>query len=132
MGMVPESHRDLLKDDTRAFAFLATSMPDGSPQVTPVWFDVEGDLVRINTARGRVKDRNMSDRPHVSLAIVDPGDPYRYLQIRGAVAEVTEEGARAHIDRLASKYRGTPTYEWYRGETRVIFRIRPKSVSVMG
>lgn len=130
--MVPESHRNLLSDDVRAFAFLATEMGDGSPQVTPVWFDTEGDLIRVNSARGRVKDKNMTARPRVSLAIFDPQQMYRYLQIRGTVESITEEGAREHIDKLARKYRGTPTYDWYRGEQRVIYRIRPSSANTMG
>jgi len=130
--MVPESHRDLLSDDLRAFAFLTTVMPDGSPQVTPVWFDTEGELIRVNSARGRVKDKNMAARPQVALAIVDPARMYRYIQIRGTVESISEEGARDHIDKLARKYRGTPTYEWWRGEQRVIYRIRPRASSTMG
>lgn len=129
---IPESHRDLLRDDTRAFAVLGTQMEDGSPQVTPVWFDMEGDRFRINTARGRTKERNMLARPNVSLVILDPNDPYRYLMIRGRVVSSTEDGAREHIDRLAHKYRGTETYEWYKGEQRVLFYIEPLSVSTMG
>jgi PPOX class probable F420-dependent enzyme len=130
--MIPESFKDLLTDEKKAFAFLATSMEEGTPQVTPVWFDTEGDLIRINTARGRVKDRNMTARPDVALAIMDPQDPYRYLQIRGVVVDSTESGAREHIDKLAKKYRGTDTYEWYGGETRAIYRIRAKSAQTMG
>jgi len=130
--MVHESHRDLLSDDLRAFAFLSTVMPDGSPQVTPVWFDTEGEFIRVNSARGRVKDKNMTARPQVSLAIIDPAQMYRYIQIRGTVESISEEGARDHIDKLARKYRGTPTYEWWRGEQRVIYRIRPRSASTMG
>jgi PPOX class probable F420-dependent enzyme len=130
--MLPESHRDLLSDEVRAFAFLATVMPDGTPQVTPVWFDTEGELIRVNTARGRVKDRNMAARPQVSLAIIDPTKMYRYIQIRGTVESISEEGSRDHIDKLARKYRGTPTYDWYRGEQRVIYRIRPRSANSMG
>lgn len=126
---VPEAYRDLLSDEVQAFAFLATEMPDGSPQVTPVWFDVEGELIRVNTIRGRVKDRNMTERPRVALSIIDPDHMYRYLQVRGSVESSSEQGAKEHIDRLASKYLGTPTYERYRGETRVIYRIRPEAVS---
>ena len=130
--MLPESHRDLLSDDLRAFAFLSTVMPDGTPQVTPVWSDTEGEFIRVNSARGRVKDRNMTERPQVSLAIVDPTRMYRYIQIRGMVESISEQGAREHIDKLARKYRGTPTYEWYRGEKRVIYRIRPRASNSMG
>jgi PPOX class probable F420-dependent enzyme len=127
---VPDSHKDLLQDETRAFAFLATSMKDGSPQVTPVWFDMDGERIRINTARGRVKEKNMKARRQVALAIIDPDDPYRYIQVRGRVVEIREAGAREHIDRLSEKYTGNPEYQNYRGETRVIFYIEPKSVSL--
>ena len=130
--IIPEEFRDLLADEKRALAFLATMMEDGTPQVTPVWFDTEGELIRINTARGRVKDRNMTARPKVALAIMDLQDPYRYLQIRGEVIDSTESGAREHIDKLAHKYRGIETYEWYQGETRVLFQIQAKSAQTMG
>jgi hypothetical protein len=126
---IPESHRDLFLDETRAFAVLATTMPDGSPQATPVWFDVEEGLIRVNTARGRAKDRNMTSRPSIALAILDPADPYRYLQIRGTVVDVTEQGARQHIDRLAFKYLGKERYPWPVTSPRVIYRIRPDHVS---
>jgi PPOX class probable F420-dependent enzyme len=127
---VPESHQDLLTDEKRAFAVLATLMEDGTPQATPVWFDTDGDRIRVNTARGRVKDRNMTARPKVALAITDPDDPYRYLQMRGTVVAATEEGAREHIDRLAKKYIGQDRYPWARpGEVRVIYTIRPEAVS---
>lgn len=129
--MIPNEFIDLLADETKAFAFLATTMEDGSPQVTPVWFDLEGDLIRINTARGRVKDRNMTARPDVALAIMKLEEPYRYIQLRGVVEDSTETGAREHIDKLAKKYRGTETYEWYGGETRVIYRIRVHSSQAM-
>lgn len=130
--IIPENFSDLLADETQAYAFLATIMPDGSPQVTPVWFDIEDEVVRINTARGRVKDRNMTARPSVALSIMDLDKPFRYIQLRGEVIDATEEGARAHIDKLAKKYRGTDTYEWYEGETRVMYRIRVNSAQTMG
>lgn len=130
--IIPESHRDLLLDSTKAFAFLATTMKDGTPQVTPVWFDVEDDLIRVNTARGRVKDVNMTARPHASLAIMDPQNPYRYLQIRGKVVSNEEKGARAHIDILAKKYLGQDSYTGSTDETRVIYRIKPRHTFTMG
>jgi PPOX class probable F420-dependent enzyme len=130
MKAVPESHRDLLREDVRAFAFLATTMSDGSPQVTPVWFDAEGESIRVNTARGRVKERNMAARPHVALVIVDPADPYRYLQIRGTVIEMKDEGAVSHIRRLSRKYKGTEDYPVPAGQERVTVVIRPDHVSV--
>lgn len=128
--LIPSSHIDLLDDDAQALGFLATTMADGSPQVTPVWFDVADDLIRINTARGRTKYRNMRKRPRVALAIADPKNPYRYVQVRGTVVASTESGGRAHIDRLARKYRGWDTYPALAGQVRVIFSIRPDSVTV--
>ncbi len=131
MATVPESFEDLLQK--KAFANLATLMPDGSPQVTPVWFDVEDDLIRVNSARGRVKDRNMRRNARVALAIMDPDNPYRYLGVRGRVVEVTEQGADAHIDRLAKKYLGQDRYPWRRpAEVRVMSKIRPERFSSMG
>ena len=127
----PDSHKDLLQK--KAFANLATVNPDGSPQVTPVWFDVDGEDVRINTARGRVKDRNLRQNAAVALAVMDPDNPYRYVQVRGRVAEVTESGADAHIDSLAKKYMGVDKYPYRRpGEVRVIFKIRAERVQTMG
>jgi len=132
MKNFPESHLNLLEDETRAFVFLATLMPDGSPQVTPVWFNVSGDYILINSALGRVKDRNMRARPSVALAIADPRNPYRYVQIRGKVVEITTEGARAHIDALAFKYHGQPKYGGPADEQRVIYKIKPARVNTMG
>lgn len=128
---IPENFRDLLQK--KAFASLATVMPDGSPQVTPVWFDFDGTHFRINSARGRVKDRNMRRTPKVALAIVDPDNPYRHLAVRGRVLEVTEQGADAHIDALAKKYLGKDRYPYrLSGEVRVIYRILPERVVAMG
>lgn len=124
--MIPAQFLDLLRFETKAFAHLATVMPDGSPQVTPVWFDYDGTHIIINSARGRVKDRNLRRNPNVALAISDPNNPYRYLQIRGRVVEITEEGADAMIDRLCFKYTGQPVYPWRRpGEQRVTYKILP-------
>ena len=131
MAGFPDQFKDLLKK--KAFASLATISADGTPQVTPVWFDYDGAHVRINTAKGRVKDKNLRRNPGVALAIQDPDNPYRYVQIKGRVAEVTEAGADAHIDTLAKKYMGQDTYPNRRpGEVRVIFRIVPERVQTMG
>ena len=132
MKNCPNSHLDLLKDETRAFAYLATIMPDGSPQVTPVWFNVSGDFILVNSARGRLKDRNMRARPQVALAIADPKNPYRYMQIRGKVVEITSEGARAHIDALAYKYQGAAKYGGPADQERVIYKIQPEKFQTMG
>jgi PPOX class probable F420-dependent enzyme len=112
MKTIPESHKDLLQDDKKAFAYLATTMNDGSPQVTPVWFNIEGDFILINSAEGRIKDRNMRSRPAIAITIADPTDPYRYLQLRGKVIEFTMDGADSHIDALSLKYTGNPKYQW--------------------
>lgn len=133
MATFPETHQDLLAYETKAFANLATVMPDGTPQVTPVWFDINDGKVRVNTARGRVKDRNMQQNASVAIAIIDPKNPYRYLQVRGRVTTITEEGADAHIDSLAKKYMGADKYPFRQpGEQRVIYEIEPTSFQKMG
>ena len=129
---IPDAFLDLLTKKT-AFASLATLMPDGSPQVTPVWFDYREGKIRVNTARGRVKDRNMSQNHRVALSILDPDNPYRHLSVRGRIVHVTENGADAHIDSLTQKYLGKPKYPMRApGEVRVIYEIEPVSVSAMG
>jgi len=111
----------------KAFAHLATLMPDGSPQTTPVWVDYQDGFILVNTARGRQKDRNIRRNPRVALSILDPDNSYRYLQVRGRVVEITESGADAHIDRLAFKYLGQEKYPNRRpGEIRVIYKILPE------
>jgi PPOX class probable F420-dependent enzyme len=128
---IPEKYRDLF--NKRAFASLATNMPDGHPQVTPVWVDIDGDHVIVNSAKGRQKDRNLRRDPRVSLAIIDPENPYRYLEIRGRVDEITEDGADAHIDKMAKKYLGVDKYPYRQPEeVRVMYRIRPEHTSMMG
>lgn len=129
--VIPKQFLDLF--ERRAFASLATLLPSGAPQVTPVWCDFDGAYVLINSARGRVKDRNMRRDPRVSLVILDPDNPYRYLGIQGRVVEITEQGADAHIDRLAKKYLGLDQYPYRQpGEVRVIYKIKPERVSTLG
>ncbi len=128
---IPQQFQDLLTK--KAFASLATVMPDGSPQVTPVWFDFDGSHIRINSAKGRLKDKNMRRNGHVALAIQDPENPYRYLAVRGRVEEITENGADAHIDSLAKRYLGQDRYPYRQpSEVRVIYRILPQRISTMG
>ena len=128
---IPENFLDLFQK--RAFANLGTLMTDGSPQVTPVWIDLEGGRLVVNSAKGRVKDRNIRRDPRVSVAIVDPENPYRYLEVRGRVVEITEHGADAHIDKMAKKYLGQDRYPFRKaGEVRVRYLIAPQRVSTMG
>ena len=130
-AIIPQQFRDLLTK--KAFASLATVMADGSPQVTPVWFDFDGTHLRVNSAKGRVKDRNMRRNGRVALSIMDPENPYRHLAVRGRVEEITEAGADGHIDSLSKKYLGQDRYPNRRpGEVRIIYRIRPERVSTMG
>ena len=132
MAAIPSSHADLL-GSKKAFAQLATLNVDGSPQVTPVWVDYDGTHVRFNTAKGRLKDKNLRRNPSVALAISDPDNPYRYVQVRGRVTEVTESGADAHIDSLAKKYLGQDKYPYRQaGEVRVIYKVTPDRVQTMG
>jgi PPOX class probable F420-dependent enzyme len=124
-------YRDLF--DKKAFAVLATVGADGHPQATPVWVDFDGRHVRINTARGRVKDKNLTRNPRVAVTVMDPDSPYRYVQIRGRVVEMTEDGADAHIDALAKKYIGQDRYPWRKpGEVRVTIKVAPESAQGMG
>lgn len=128
---IPDNFTDLFQK--KAFASLATLMADGSPQVTPVWCDFDGTHIRVNSARGRVKDRNMRRAPRVALAIMDPDNPYRHLAVRGRVVEVTEQGADAHIDALAKKYLGQDRYPYRRaGDVRVTYKIAPERVTGVG
>lgn len=132
MASIPEKYLDLF-GSKKAFANLATIMPDGSPQVTPVWFDYVGGHIRINTARGRVKARNMKVGTKIAIAILDPENPYRYVQVRGPIVSETEKGADAHIDSLAKKYLGQDKYPFRQaGEVRVIYELDPASVQVNG
>lgn len=126
-----QDYTDLLQQK-KAFAHLATLMPDGTPQVTPVWVDYRDGRVLVNTAKGRVKARNMHEGSPVALSIADPDNPYRYVQVRGQVARIHEEGADAHIDFLAQKYLGQDRYPFRRpGEERIIYEIEPQAVQGM-
>lgn len=132
MAAIPESHADLLVGKP-AFAQLATLNADGSPQVTPVWVDYDGTNVLVNTARGRVKTKNLARDPRVALSIQDPDNPYRYIGIQGRVTNMTEEGAAAHIDKMAKKYLGKDKYPFSRpGEVRVLVAISPEKVHTVG
>jgi len=128
---VPENFKDLF--EKKAFGQLATIMKDGTPQVTPVWLDFDGKHVRVNSALGRLKDKNVRRNPNVAISIQDPDNPYRYVAVKGKVEEITQDGADAHIDSLAKKYLGKDKYPFRQpGEQRVIYKIRPDRISTMG
>ena len=132
MAEIPAAYLDLLTQK-KAIANIATLQPDGSPQVTPVWFDYTNGVVRVNTAKGRVKARNMSVGSKVALSILDPDNAYRYIQIRGTVTNETTDGAVAHIDSLAKKYLDKDVYPWHNDkDTRVIYEITPSAAQAMG
>jgi PPOX class probable F420-dependent enzyme len=130
--MIPQEYLDLFTTRV-AHAHLATIFPDGSPQVTPVWFDYDGTHVIVNTAKGRVKYNNMQRDPRVTIAVSDPQNPGRYIQLRGRVVEMSEADGDAVIDRLAKKYMGVEKYPYRQlGEVRVTIRIEVKRAQVMG
>lgn len=128
MKQVPEDWKAVLKKPV--FVHLATLMPDGSPQTSPVWVDVDGDELVINTAQGRRKDLNMKRDGRVALSVTDPEQPYKALMIRGKVSKVVTEGADEHIDKLAKKYLGKDKYPFRKpDEKRIVYRVKPESVS---
>jgi PPOX class probable F420-dependent enzyme len=129
---IPSAFLDILTRK-KAIAHIATLQPDGSPQVTPVWFDYTNGLIRVNTAKGRVKARNLSPGVKVALSILDPDNDYRYIQVRGTVTGETTDGAVAHIDSLAKKYLDKDVYPFHNEkDVRVIFEITPYGVQTMG
>ena len=129
---IPESHADLLKREKKAYANLALITGKGEPHVTPMWFDFDGQTVIFNTARGRVKDRILHRHPTVALAVSDPANPYRYIQIRGPIVSESEEGGYDQICDLSLKYHGDRNYPKTPGEVRVTYKVRPEHVTTMG
>lgn len=113
------------------FAQLATLMPDGSPHVSPVWVDTDGEYVLVNTEEQRVKVRNMEQDPRVAISVYDPAEPYtRVVNVRGRVVEITKEGATDHINDLAEQYMGKRPYPYLNPElSRLIVKIEPEHVS---
>jgi len=132
VAQLTENARKRLSDPN--LGFLATIMKDGAPQVSPIWVDVEGDYILFNTAKGRVKERNLRRDPRVALSIADKDDPYVKVDIRGRVVDwVDGDEANAHIDKLAQKYMGEEKYPWHKpGEARVIVKIEPEKISERG
>jgi PPOX class probable F420-dependent enzyme len=131
---IPASHRDLI--ECPPVAALTTVMPDGSPQTSVVWCDFDGTHVRVNTMRGFQKERNMRRNERVTLLCYDPGQPLRFLEVRGAVVDMTEDGAAAHLDEIASKYAGRPIRyfgdcipaTFAETEVPILCRIQPRHV----
>lgn len=130
--MIPDSHLDLLTEPVTVA--LVTLMPDGQPQATPVWWDYDGTHIIVNAGVGRQKDKNIRRNPQVTLLAVDPQNAYRYLEVRGVVEEITEEGAEDNMNALSLKYRGIPK-RYGDGapprevEARVIYKIKPVTVN---
>lgn len=131
MSQVQTKYQDLL--ESKQLIVMATINDDGTLQTSPVWFEFRDDHLFINTAKGRKKDRNLRARPVFSGTIVDPANPYRYVEVRGEVAECTEEGADEHIDFLAKKYLGVDSYpNRSEDEVRVLYKIKPTRFTGMG
>ena len=129
MVLIPDNARDLF--ERPVVCALATIMPDAQPQVNPVWCDYDGQYVRINTARGRQKDRNMTNRAKVTVMLVDPKDDGHWVEVRGHVVEITEDGAVEHISALARKYEGRD-FKVPQGQVRVTYKIEPDRVRAEG
>ena len=131
MAVIPAQFQDQLTQKV-AFAYLATVMKDGSPQVTPIWFEYADGKFKLNTAKGRVKANTLKPGAVVAMSITEPANPYRYVQVRGRVTEVTEKGAREHIDKLSQKYLGKPYPHLQPGEVRVMATVEPFSAAGNG
>jgi PPOX class probable F420-dependent enzyme len=127
----PTEFDDLLHGDKRPLLYLATIMEDGTPQVTPVWFDTDGENILVNTNEGRTKDKNMKARPRVAMVIQDPDMRDRYLGMRGEVVGYTREGADEHINKLSLRYYNKP-WTYREGQRRIIYTIKPLSFDLHG
>jgi len=131
MSVIPASHADLL--DKVIVAVIATIGPDGEPQANPIWFDWDGELIRFSQTTTRQKYRNVQREPRVAITIVDPNNPYRYLEVRGQVADIDDDPDNAFIDSLAQKYLGEEHYPWHQpGDERVVVKVHPEHVTTMG
>ena len=131
MAAFPDKYMDLFQK--KAFGAFTTLMPDGSPQTTPVWVDYKNGEVWVNSALGRQKDKNVRREPRVAVSIQDPENPYRYVEVRGKVKEITEKGADEHIDAMAKKYLGQDKYPFRQpGEKRVLYKIAIDKAVPMG
>jgi PPOX class probable F420-dependent enzyme len=131
MAVIPDTHRDILEG--QSFAHIATIGPDGAPQNNPVWFDWDGRHFKFSQTKKRQKYRNLKREPRVAISIVDPANPYRYLEIRGRVVRVDEDPDYAFIDKMARKYIGQEKYPWHQpGDERVVVVVEPEHTTQMG
>lgn len=129
---IPDTHRDIL-ENPKSFAQWATIGPDGEPQVNPVWFEFDGEQIIISQTKTRQKYRNVRKDPRVAISFLDPDDPYRYVEIRGEVVDITDDEGNAFINKMAKKYIGKDEYPWHQsGDERVVVRIQPKRANSMG
>jgi PPOX class probable F420-dependent enzyme len=129
--VIPESYEDLLK--SAALAHVATIGPKGEPQNNPVWFDWDGENLKFSQTKARQKYRNLNRDPRVALSIVDPENPYRYLEVRGEVVEVEEDPDLKFINSMAKKYLGQDKYPYHQpGDERVVIHVRPRHTTGMG
>lgn len=135
--LIPDSYRDLI--DGPVHVSFATTMPDGQPQLSVIWCNSDSTHVLVNTVRGRQKDKNIARDPRVTILAVDPDDPYRFIELRGTVVDVTEKGGVEHIEELARIYTGDPGFYGYTApserrhlETRLVCRIEPTKIRVAG
>jgi len=111
------------------FAFVASLMKDGSPHITPVWIDYDGESILINTAEGRTKHKNVTRDPRIAISIIEQNNPYNMVSIRGTVIEQTNKGADEHTDKLAKRYLGVDKYPFRTpAEKRIILKVKPDKV----
>jgi PPOX class probable F420-dependent enzyme len=130
-ALIPDSHIDLLQRPI--VVTLASVLPSGRPQVHPVWCSYKDGCVLVNSAKHRAKDKNMRERHHATVLIVEPENALRWLEVRGEVIEITEDGADEHIADMCEQYVGTRDYTFGEpGEVRVIYTIEPRRVMVLG
>jgi hypothetical protein len=129
--MIPEEFRDLL--DTTALIHVATIGPNGEPQSNPVWFDWDGQHMRFSQTKTRQKYRNLQRDPRIAVSLVDPTNPYRYLEIRGRVVRIDDDPDNVFIDSMAKKYLNMDTYPYHQpGDERIIIVIEPQHTTFMG
>jgi PPOX class probable F420-dependent enzyme len=128
---IPESHADIL--NTTAFAHIATVGPRGEPQSSPVWFDWDGQYFYFSQTKTRQKLHNLEREPRLAISLLDPNNPYRYLEIRGKVVRVDEDPNLDFINKMAQKYLGQEKYPWHRPEDqRVVVVVEPQHTTKMG